>query len=446
MSIFRSTVLGDDQNAPKVKWLERTSSVEISENSTSSTTLAAFAPAERYPLFLTGISTKSTAPSVATAASAAAPSPNPTIPAAPASSNAAAIHPGASSEPEPSSQARSAHTTGPSLLKKTKQKGHAFTLEQEEYIARLLSVPETWQLLDGPGEKNSHYRPKTEVRAEIALKVNDKFSTEGKELMLDGAQIKNKIESMKKVWKKANALFKKAGNGELPANTLEARSVQLTGNLTHSVLDMGDDSSEESDRQDTFVAVSDANEVQHGASIIIEQRMSPSPATQLKRQRNDFSAYTDVLQVMARPTREYHKVKQRRPELDERKDQWEDRLMQLQTEKLEFDMEIERKSNELRLQKINNQVQEEAKRASIAAKKAEMADMLLEVEMTRVRKQLQEANAVPQGTGPQKLAWTEFQKAQQTDEYEVNLSLHVKSASSPRKSPSPGSPIHYSYK
>ncbi|KAG0329953.1 hypothetical protein BGZ99_009397 [Dissophora globulifera] len=268
-----------------------------------------------------------------------------------------------------------------------KQKGHVFTLEQEKYIARLLSVPETWQLLDGPGEKNSHHRPKTEVRAEIALKVSDKFSTEGKELMLDGAQIKNKIESMKKVWKKANALFKKAGNGELPANTLEARvlqachfyyilakvwssswsisprkSVHLTGNLTHSVLDMGDDSSEESDGQDTIVAVSDTNEVQQGTGIIIEQRMSPSPATQLKRRRNDFPAYTDFLQVMARSTREDYKVKQRRPGLDERKDQWEDRLMQLQTEKLEFDMEIERKSNELRLQKINNQVQEEAKR------------------------------------------------------------------------------------
>ncbi|KAG0212760.1 hypothetical protein BGX31_001430, partial [Mortierella sp. GBA43] len=44
----------------------------------------------------------------------------------------------------------------------------------------------------------------TDVRAEIAEKVNAEFSTTERPVNLDSTQIKNKIDSMKKLWKKAN--------------------------------------------------------------------------------------------------------------------------------------------------------------------------------------------------------------------------------------------------
>ncbi|KAG0305598.1 hypothetical protein BGZ99_002022 [Dissophora globulifera] len=362
-----------------------------------------------------------------------------TLPSSLQSSASSNLFPGSSSGSSPSSSSQAESSSqpfplSPSLRNKTKQKGHAFTQQQEEYIARLLSVPETWKLLNSAGEKNSYHKPKTEVRAEIALKVCQKFSTGEKELTLNSGQIKNKIESMKKVWKKANAIFQKTGNSDLPTTTLETRvlkachfyfilagvwsasqslnpgeSIQLTDNLTHGESDLGADSSEESDGRVTVVAVSDNNEAWQDTSSNVKRLVSLSPTLLMKRRRNDFPAYTDVLEDVVMSTQEKCQSEQHRHELDVRKDQREDRRMQLQTEHLELKLEIERKSTELELQKINNQTREEAKRAMVAL-------ILLEVELAKAKKQLQEINTVPQATGI--ALQNEAQAEQQSDEYE----------------------------
>jgi hypothetical protein len=102
-------------------------------------------------------------------------------------------------------------------------------VEQETFIAELLAVDETWELLAGPGEANNHYLNKNAVRGEIATKVNAQFSTEEYmyPLQLDAHQIKNKIDSMKKQWKKANNTRKSTGNGDEPNDTLEQKILRI---------------------------------------------------------------------------------------------------------------------------------------------------------------------------------------------------------------------------
>ncbi|KAF9354901.1 hypothetical protein BGX26_007213, partial [Mortierella sp. AD094] len=152
-----------------------------------------------------------------------------------------------------------------------KGKGHSYTIAQELYLAELLADPETWALLDGPGEKNDHYMPKKVVYENLAEKVNAKFSTEEEPLNLDGLQIKNKIENMKTQWKKAKKFHDRTGNGNLPEIDLRKQvtdiccffyvlqeiwsaswsisprdPIQCTGNLTRPVAhDPGNDASGE---------------------------------------------------------------------------------------------------------------------------------------------------------------------------------------------------------
>ncbi|KAI7828977.1 hypothetical protein BC939DRAFT_474497 [Gamsiella multidivaricata] len=68
---------------------------------------------------------------------------------------------------------------------------------------------------------------KTEVRDDIASKVNRRFSSQDKPLNLDGMQIKNKIENMKKLWKKANQLFSRTGNGARPDRLLKDKVLDI---------------------------------------------------------------------------------------------------------------------------------------------------------------------------------------------------------------------------
>ncbi|KAG0003790.1 hypothetical protein BGZ65_001348 [Modicella reniformis] len=83
-------------------------------------------------------------------------------------------------------------------------KGHTYTIEQETYIAQLLSDPEIWSFLDGPGEANDFFKSKIDVHKELAKKVNAAFSTIENPVQLNATQLKNKIEHMKRLWKKAN--------------------------------------------------------------------------------------------------------------------------------------------------------------------------------------------------------------------------------------------------
>ncbi|KAF8935565.1 hypothetical protein BGZ58_004933 [Dissophora ornata] len=109
-------------------------------------------------------------------------------------------------------------------------KAHIFSIEEETYIATLLSDPNTWSLLDGALAKNSHLKPKTKVREEIAQKFNSRFSTENP---VDAQQIKNKIGNMKDKWKKANALINRANNPDKEPNNKLQDGVRILCHFYH---------------------------------------------------------------------------------------------------------------------------------------------------------------------------------------------------------------------
>ncbi|KAI7818028.1 hypothetical protein BC939DRAFT_464090 [Gamsiella multidivaricata] len=114
-----------------------------------------------------------------------------------------------------------------------KEKGHIFTRARETYIAELLADPDTWALFDDPAERNNHHRPKTDVREGIAWKINSKFSTGDSPVNFDSFQIKNKIENMKRVWKKANNLFSTTGNADKRNQKLRKSHPDLPFLLQH---------------------------------------------------------------------------------------------------------------------------------------------------------------------------------------------------------------------
>ncbi|KAG0344498.1 hypothetical protein BGZ54_005843, partial [Gamsiella multidivaricata] len=185
-------------------------------------------------------------------------------------------------------------------------------MDQETYIAELLADPETWSLLDGPSDRNSYHMPKTEVREGIAKKVNLKFSTEEKPVTLDGFQIKNKIDNMKKVWKRANLALNKTGNGDLPNKSLKEKVIQichfyyilvevwsaswslnprepyqLTGNLNRPIPDDNDITSDESDGQGTGAGPPDSPNRLPETSAVRGHRSSTTPAKTSNKRGNE---------------------------------------------------------------------------------------------------------------------------------------------------------------
>ncbi|KAF9997247.1 hypothetical protein BGZ65_007167, partial [Modicella reniformis] len=107
----------------------------------------------------------------------ARPPPILTTPFSPALSTATTALSSTSTARKTSKQQNTSRKAPARIEVKSRGKGHTYTTEQETFIAQLVAEPETWVLLDGPGEANDFYRTKTEIREEIAKKVNAKFST-----------------------------------------------------------------------------------------------------------------------------------------------------------------------------------------------------------------------------------------------------------------------------
>ncbi|KAI8359707.1 hypothetical protein B0O80DRAFT_440887 [Mortierella sp. GBAus27b] len=247
---------------------------------------------------------------------------------------------------------------------KFRAKGHFYTTEQEVFIAQLLSDPETWKLLDGPGEANAYRRPKTDVRAGIAEKVNAEFSTAERPINLDSAQIKNKIETMKKLWKKANNTRHSTGNGDLPNETLRQRimrichfyyimedlwsrsfslnprkPVQLTSNLAaENEPDTGDEAS---------IEVSD-DESSVGS-------LPSSSGTAKASKKRGPVVIVEVIQNLSSSSAEEKEFKRKKLEIAERNVIMQEKLVEAQIRKLEA--ETAKEQIELEIQKVRLQVE-----------------------------------------------------------------------------------------
>ncbi|KAG0368117.1 hypothetical protein BGZ54_002640 [Gamsiella multidivaricata] len=302
-----------------------------------------------------------------------------------------------------------------------KGKGHVFTPEQKTYIAELLADPETWALLDGPDEKNNHYKPKIEVREGIAQKVNKKFSTEENLVNLDAFQIKNKIETMKKVWKRANQFLYRTGNGDLPSQTLKdnvlqicrfyyimadvwsvpwfinpRKPCQLTGNLSRGTYDTTGDASEESDEQDAAVEEQDSNTLKDR-----QGSAKPAPSKKSNRRGDDHLDYIGALKDISEVATVAHDLKRRKLDMAERSfetsrlsQEAQTHMLEMQMKKMQAEMDNERITIEAEIALRKLKAEQETSRLQLKLVKAEAERAKAEVERAKaeVERMKQEAD------------------------------------------------------
>lgn len=277
-------------------------------------------------------------------------------------------------------------------------KGHAFTQEQEIYIAELLSNPETWALLDGSGEKNDQYFPKKSVHENIAKSVNEKFSTKEAPLNLDGSQIKNKIEVMKRLWKTTYGYITKSGNGNLPGDTLRDRVLekccfyyileevwsaswticpreptQLVQNLerpSNTTYDSGNDASDEAN--ETAVEPDESISVSPQAKQITGKRpRAGGVESTSKKSRYQENSMFLMIEDLNKTSSVENELKRRELDLQEKKIEMENRLIEVQIEKMKADVENERKRVEADISLKAKQLDIEAKQLDIKLLKAQ---------------------------------------------------------------------------
>ncbi|KAF9430066.1 hypothetical protein BGZ76_000982 [Entomortierella beljakovae] len=242
----------------------------------------------------------------------------------------------------------------------------------QEYIAQLLSNPDTWRLLSGPGEKNDHFLPKKQVHGIIAQKFNTKFSTETSPINLDEMNIKNKIENMKRRWKDGNAIAHRTGSGNLDEQTLEKQvkevcnyyyilkdvsssswslnrrdPVQFTGNISRPGTaepnhDTGGETNDKNDEDNTAV---ESEDNRSGNAPIGSTSMSSTR----KRGSNTASDVLTATESLSSGMDMDHELKRRRLVMDERaneradeKIRLENELIKIQIKKIEAEIEIAR--------------------------------------------------------------------------------------------------------
>ncbi|KAG0364257.1 hypothetical protein BGZ54_007697 [Gamsiella multidivaricata] len=292
---------------------------------------------------------------------------------------------------------------------KSRSRGYVFTMKQETYLAELLADPYTWSLLDGPGDKNSRFKPKTEVRGCIAEKINFKFSTDEKPLSLEAFQIKNKVETMKRVWKRANLLLKETGNGDLPDKTLKNKILQTchfyyitaevwsaslfmnpkepcqltgTGIPTREFPNTGDETSEEGDEHDAVVGQLGIIEEQQGTSTTKKQHRSIHPSRTLRKRGTVGTHYVSMRKGLSDVIETKRELKRRKLEMEEKVIESNCRLQDAQ---IRF-MEIQGKKLQAEIQST---VKPQAEIQNENRIDAEMGIRLLEFDLERARIQVE---------------------------------------------------------
>lgn len=258
-----------------------------------------------------------------------------------------------------------------------KGRGHNFTHEQETFIAELLSDPETWALLDGPGEKNNHYRPKTCIRDAIAKKVNVKFS-----INIDAFQIKNKIDNMKNVWKKANQKFNITGNGDRENETLKqqvlsichfyfvlepiwskswsmnpAKACQLTANLSRQDVDTLNDAGDVNDADDA----SDENDEDESRTADARAEGSASSIKTSKRRRDAAGDLYECLRELAAGAAADREIKRQKLTM-------QNRLLEIQIMRVQKELDLEAQRIQLEHRKLDIEQMKQQRQLEISRK------------------------------------------------------------------------------
>jgi hypothetical protein len=218
--------------------------------------------------------------------------------------------------------------------------------------------------LDGPGEATVYYRTKTVVRGEIAEKVNAKFSTYEDPINLDASHIKNKIDTMKKAWKKANNARKSTGNGDLPF--LSLRDKMKMCHFYYILEDLWSQSFSLNPRKpcrltynlaclDDADAVEDAGVESEDWDQSFESsssRISKDPAQPKASKKRDSGYIVNVLQELSNSSLQDQELKRRKLDLEERNLVLQERLVEAQIRKLEIEADEAKAKVELQRLRI----------------------------------------------------------------------------------------------
>ncbi|KAF9353105.1 hypothetical protein BGX26_009102 [Mortierella sp. AD094] len=253
-----------------------------------------------------------------------------------------------------------------------------------------------WELLYGPSEANAFNKPKTGIRAVIAKKFNDKFSTERSAVEIDDTQLKNKLHSMIKCWKAANQLFEKTGNGDLPGSSLRSKALatchyyyiwkpfaskslnlnpreplQLTKNLQRRATTDPNDTDESDDLEDVEIATLVQTHGSEQQFDELEQSKEPEqqskePSRPSKKQKKGG---VDVIVLI-------EELKEKADENAKTSFDFQRQHLQVERQKLEIE---ERRANQKREIELRNaDIDERIKLAELAKIEAEAEKVKLE--------------------------------------------------------------------
>lgn len=307
----------------------------------------------------------------------------------------------------------------------SKKKNFSYNHQHEKYLAKIFAEPRTWELLNGPGEKNAYYMNKVAVRESIAKRFNEKFSTHDRPVSLDENQIKNKLRTMKQTWKAGLKEYKKTGNGNLPQSELEERvkrlchfffilyerwsvtislnpptPTQLTGNITRLTSSVAHDSDEDDeeeedeegeeddgngsdDGQDSLAGDDSMTNNRQGSSI---SNSLPSLTAPVKKKRSAVPDHGSLmLEGLSEQAEEGLNLKRRKIELEEKTQIKQEMLLDLQIKKLESELKVSDEIQKLDLE--NEKYKRETEKLRLQAERkrvlAELSQSWIEIDVTK---------------------------------------------------------------
>ncbi|KAG0366830.1 hypothetical protein BGZ54_004825 [Gamsiella multidivaricata] len=237
----------------------------------------------------------------------------------------------------------------------------------------------------------------------LTSKVNRRFSSQDKPLNLDGMQIKNKIENMKKLWKKANQLFSRTGNGARPDRLLKDKVLDichffyimevvwstswsmnpsapchLTSNLErHITRDASEDDSDENNGDEDISMSRDSCFVPISA-----QSMQKS-----KRSRYTGVGVIEMLEGFKSQAKEYQEIKRRKLE-------YADKRLKLERQKFEFDgrsADMQYRIMEMQMKKMQAEIDRENAKLHLEHRKLDIELMKLQKNLLEISRKIPQA-------------------------------------------------------
>ncbi|KAF9421796.1 hypothetical protein BGZ76_003932 [Entomortierella beljakovae] len=98
-----------------------------------------------------------------------------------------------------------------------------FTKPHEAFIAEQITFPGRWEILTGQKSKELQHRSKRDVHIEVTTEFNKNFTTSEQVMDLSETQIRNKIDSILRIYSNELIFFKSPASRDLPedGSTLE---------------------------------------------------------------------------------------------------------------------------------------------------------------------------------------------------------------------------------